>query len=199
MDNLYCKGNEHELHHCPFDGWKIHDCEPNEVAGVVCKESIISSTARIPDPVRPMHPVLEAATSNTNVSSPLRTSRFRQERRDDSNANQVINLQENMLQPDLQQQPAHAEPILMSPLSMPSTEQRPSLGSPFPRQPLLLRHPLLAATAITSTTNTPFSSSNQIPDTVLPTHSSSHPRRQQKQRRAHLQQQQVRYRICLFR
>ena len=40
MDNLYCRGTEHELRHCPFDGWAVHDCEANEVAGVVCDDRI---------------------------------------------------------------------------------------------------------------------------------------------------------------
>jgi len=37
MDNLYCNGNESALHHCQFDGWKVHDCTTNEVAGVICQ------------------------------------------------------------------------------------------------------------------------------------------------------------------
>ncbi|RWS09612.1 Lysyl oxidase-like protein, partial [Dinothrombium tinctorium] len=36
MDNVYCNGNETHLHHCPFDGWRMHDCNADEAAGVVC-------------------------------------------------------------------------------------------------------------------------------------------------------------------
>lgn len=37
MDNLYCTGREKNLTDCRFDGWGSHDCEPTEIAGVVCK------------------------------------------------------------------------------------------------------------------------------------------------------------------
>ena len=37
MDNLYCNGNETSLTQCPFDGWNVHDCTSNEVAGVICE------------------------------------------------------------------------------------------------------------------------------------------------------------------
>lgn len=37
MDNLYCTGREKNLTDCHFDGWGNHDCEPTEIAGVVCK------------------------------------------------------------------------------------------------------------------------------------------------------------------
>ncbi|XP_076308239.1 lysyl oxidase homolog 3A-like [Tachypleus tridentatus] len=39
MDNLYCTGKERRLQDCPFDGWGIHDCNPSEVAGVVCQRN----------------------------------------------------------------------------------------------------------------------------------------------------------------
>lgn len=44
MDNLYCTGNETALHHCQFDGWKIHDCTTNEAAGAVCRTTRLVST-----------------------------------------------------------------------------------------------------------------------------------------------------------
>lgn len=37
MDNLYCKGDEHSLDSCRFDGWGSHDCAATEAAGVVCE------------------------------------------------------------------------------------------------------------------------------------------------------------------
>lgn len=37
MDNIFCSGDEPSLSACPFNGWKVHDCEKNEVAGVVCR------------------------------------------------------------------------------------------------------------------------------------------------------------------
>ena len=37
MDNLYCTGKEKNLTDCHFEGWGSHDCEPTEIAGVVCR------------------------------------------------------------------------------------------------------------------------------------------------------------------
>ncbi|XP_026679374.1 uncharacterized protein LOC103509181 [Diaphorina citri] len=36
MDDVECIGNETSLKDCPFNGWGIHDCSPEEVAGVTC-------------------------------------------------------------------------------------------------------------------------------------------------------------------
>jgi lysyl oxidase-like protein 2/3/4 len=44
MDNMYCKGDEAELHHCRFDGWGQNDCESSEAAGVVCKSATAVAT-----------------------------------------------------------------------------------------------------------------------------------------------------------
>lgn len=43
MDNLYCTGRERNLTDCHFDGWGNHDCEPTEIAGVVCKLPVKTS------------------------------------------------------------------------------------------------------------------------------------------------------------
>ncbi|RWS27102.1 lysyl oxidase 2-like protein, partial [Leptotrombidium deliense] len=42
MDSVFCAGNESSLNQCPFDGWNVHDCDANEAAGVVCRESRIN-------------------------------------------------------------------------------------------------------------------------------------------------------------
>ncbi|XP_049832899.1 serine protease svh-1-like isoform X1 [Schistocerca gregaria] len=37
MDELQCTGNESSLTECYFNGWGVHDCGPEEEAGVVCR------------------------------------------------------------------------------------------------------------------------------------------------------------------
>lgn len=32
-----CDGKESTIVSCRFDGWKIHDCNTNEAAGVICR------------------------------------------------------------------------------------------------------------------------------------------------------------------
>ena len=36
MDEVVCRGGEVDLGHCHFRGWGVHDCSPDEAAGVVC-------------------------------------------------------------------------------------------------------------------------------------------------------------------
>uniref|UniRef100_A0A8D9F791 Neurotrypsin n=1 Tax=Cacopsylla melanoneura TaxID=428564 RepID=A0A8D9F791_9HEMI len=36
MDEVECIGNETSLRDCDFNGWGIHDCGPEEVAGIIC-------------------------------------------------------------------------------------------------------------------------------------------------------------------
>ncbi|KAL1459424.1 hypothetical protein WDU94_011406 [Cyamophila willieti] len=36
MDEVECTGNETSLRECDFNGWGIHDCGPEEVAGIIC-------------------------------------------------------------------------------------------------------------------------------------------------------------------
>ena len=36
LDNLKCNGNESTLEECSHAGWRIHDCEHSEDAGVQC-------------------------------------------------------------------------------------------------------------------------------------------------------------------
>ncbi|XP_063217165.1 uncharacterized protein LOC134527975 isoform X2 [Bacillus rossius redtenbacheri] len=38
VDELQCFGNETSLRECDFNGWGVHDCTADEVAGVVCKQ-----------------------------------------------------------------------------------------------------------------------------------------------------------------
>ncbi|XP_076766671.1 uncharacterized protein LOC143433270 [Xylocopa sonorina] len=37
VDQLKCRGNETSLRECDFEGWGVHDCQPEEAVGVVCK------------------------------------------------------------------------------------------------------------------------------------------------------------------
>ncbi|KAL9700500.1 hypothetical protein quinque_003941 [Culex quinquefasciatus] len=37
MDEVRCTGNESSLQECAFSGWGVHDCNAEEVVGVVCK------------------------------------------------------------------------------------------------------------------------------------------------------------------
>ncbi|KAF7990581.1 hypothetical protein HCN44_000386 [Aphidius gifuensis] len=37
VDQLRCTGNETSLRECDFDGWGVHNCQPEEAAGIVCK------------------------------------------------------------------------------------------------------------------------------------------------------------------
>ncbi|XP_014665562.1 PREDICTED: neurotrypsin-like [Priapulus caudatus] len=37
MDNVHCRGTESSLVECPHNGWRLHDCRVNEVAGVICR------------------------------------------------------------------------------------------------------------------------------------------------------------------
>ncbi|XP_024086083.1 uncharacterized protein LOC106674111 [Cimex lectularius] len=37
IDELSCKGNESIITECEHNGWGVHDCGPDEAAGVVCK------------------------------------------------------------------------------------------------------------------------------------------------------------------
>lgn len=144
MDNLYCKGNEHELHHCPFDGWRVHDCEANEVAGVVCKER---------NSLHPPLPPLLQPSPSSSSSPPTRrrsttstTSIMIREPgvEDDSHANQVINSAAILRQPDL---PALSPPLPSHPPPLRPRTHRPTYG-PSPartvsRSASLRRLPLL--------------------------------------------------------
>ena len=38
MDNLECTGQERSLWDCSRNGWREHNCEHNEDAGVRCRE-----------------------------------------------------------------------------------------------------------------------------------------------------------------
>ncbi|XP_017796224.1 PREDICTED: uncharacterized protein LOC108577555 [Habropoda laboriosa] len=42
VDQLRCRGNETSLRECDFDGWGVHNCQPEEAVGVVCKTAVDS-------------------------------------------------------------------------------------------------------------------------------------------------------------
>lgn len=42
MDEMDCQGNEKSLSQCNFNGWGVHDCNEEEVVGVVCKLPVMS-------------------------------------------------------------------------------------------------------------------------------------------------------------
>lgn len=42
MDELDCKGTEKSLSECEFNGWGVHDCNGEEVVGVVCKLPVMT-------------------------------------------------------------------------------------------------------------------------------------------------------------
>lgn len=50
MDNVRCRGDEKSIVDCRFDGWGQHDCEPAEVAGVICQENIVVVQPTKPTP-----------------------------------------------------------------------------------------------------------------------------------------------------
>ncbi|XP_070154001.1 uncharacterized protein [Polyergus mexicanus] len=40
VDQLKCRGNETTLRECDFNGWGIHNCQPEEAVGIVCKTAV---------------------------------------------------------------------------------------------------------------------------------------------------------------
>lgn len=42
MDEVRCSGNESTLKDCAFDGWGVHNCNDEEVMGVVCKTPVMT-------------------------------------------------------------------------------------------------------------------------------------------------------------
>ncbi|XP_035729652.1 uncharacterized protein LOC118444946 isoform X3 [Vespa mandarinia] len=42
VDQLQCRGNETSLRECDFEGWGVHNCQPEEAVGVVCKTAVDS-------------------------------------------------------------------------------------------------------------------------------------------------------------
>ncbi|XP_053979803.1 uncharacterized protein LOC128876963 isoform X3 [Hylaeus volcanicus] len=42
VDQLKCRGNETTLRECDFDGWGVHNCQPEEAVGVICKTAVNS-------------------------------------------------------------------------------------------------------------------------------------------------------------
>lgn len=41
MDEVNCRGNETSLKECDFSGWGVHDCNAEEVVGVICKVPVM--------------------------------------------------------------------------------------------------------------------------------------------------------------
>lgn len=42
MDEVRCRGNESTLRECAFAGWGVHDCNDEEVMGLVCKTPVMT-------------------------------------------------------------------------------------------------------------------------------------------------------------
>ncbi|XP_076629427.1 uncharacterized protein LOC143345828 isoform X2 [Colletes latitarsis] len=42
VDQLRCRGNETSLRECDFEGWGVHNCQPEEAVGVICKTAVDS-------------------------------------------------------------------------------------------------------------------------------------------------------------
>ncbi|XP_026482310.1 neurotrypsin-like [Ctenocephalides felis] len=42
MDDVECLGNETSIRECQFNGWGVHDCLPEEAAGVVCRTPAVT-------------------------------------------------------------------------------------------------------------------------------------------------------------
>ncbi|XP_077267025.1 uncharacterized protein LOC143900014 isoform X4 [Temnothorax americanus] len=40
VDQLKCRGNETTLRECDFNGWGVHNCQPEEAVGVICKTAV---------------------------------------------------------------------------------------------------------------------------------------------------------------
>ncbi|XP_071582510.1 galectin-3-binding protein A-like [Temnothorax nylanderi] len=40
VDQLKCRGNETTLRECDFNGWEVHNCQPEEAVGVICKTAV---------------------------------------------------------------------------------------------------------------------------------------------------------------
>ncbi|XP_058459171.1 uncharacterized protein LOC131435375 [Malaya genurostris] len=42
MDEVRCTGNESSLQECAFSGWGVHDCNAEEIMGVICKTPVMT-------------------------------------------------------------------------------------------------------------------------------------------------------------
>ncbi|GAB0095519.1 Peptidase S1 domain-containing protein [Sergentomyia squamirostris] len=42
VDELDCRGNEKTMRECDFSGWGVHDCNAEEVVGIVCKVPVMT-------------------------------------------------------------------------------------------------------------------------------------------------------------